>query len=172
MVWSSIKKWLPQDTITAADLNKYLRDNLLETLAASTPADFRIATTSGQNSVKWSQLRTANKTSTSTTTNTTPTAVGPTMSSISHSGAFLVTWSAELSNSSGTGVTYYMPGPNPSTDSVNDSYSCAVQGTTKQTVTGAVLWWPATGVTDLTGYVWASSGTATIDNAYYTFIPL
>jgi hypothetical protein len=171
MAWTVPRKFLPQENLTAAVLNTHLRDNLNATLAAGTPANFGIATTSGENSVKWSRLRVANKTTTSSTASTTPSAVGPTMSSISHTGAFLVTFTAELANSSASGVTYYMPGPNPSTPSVKQSHAVAVQGTTRVTVTGHTLWWPATGVTDLTGYVWASSGTASVYRAYYTFLP-
>lgn len=171
MAWTSIKKWLPQDNLTAAELNSYLRDNLMETLAAPTQADFGIGTTSGTNQVKWSRVRVANKTTTSTTTSTTPVAVGPTMSAISHSGAFLVTFVAQLQNST-TGTTFYMPGPNPATGSVATTYAASVQGTSVVTVTGHTLWWPASGVTDLTGYLWTTSGTASVFRAYYTFLPL
>lgn len=180
MAWTTPKRWLPQDRLTAAELNTYVRDNFLETLPATTAnSSFEIASTSGPNQVKWGAIEAMHKPGTfglSTsvdTTSTTPVKVaGMDLTDVDHSGSFLLLYQAELANSTAAEFTYFMPGPDPATASVADHHSCSVQGTSPITVTGATVWWPAYSVTDIAGYFWCSGGTAFLYGARYTFIPL
>lgn len=114
MAWSAPMTWVPETSISAANLNLFVRDNLLETEVAKATGAGQLLVSAGNNEVamrsKGGQLVTPQV----TTTSTTPTTLsgGPSFS-VTHGGNMLVLWAAEMQMTAGTGgtVSYMYCGP-------------------------------------------------------------
>lgn len=170
MVWSTIPTVTPQDTLTAAWLNTYLRDNQLETLAGPARVGPSLGVADGPHAASFHPIAWANKTSTSTTSSTTPVDVGPTvgLAGIEHSGIIVVHVSAEIANSA-TSFTQYGVG---TTGGGLVGLSSAVRSSTSDHIalSSHVIHWNVPSPVSLTGYLWTNNGatTASVYNSRIT----
>jgi hypothetical protein len=102
MAWTAPKTFLASSSLTAADLNTYVRDNLLETIAAKATDNGGLFTSSGTNAVA---ERLAKKSFISTEQTTTSTAytdlatAGPSVTVTSGPGGALAFWCSRALNS-------------------------------------------------------------------------
>lgn len=162
MAWTTIKTWLPHDTLSAAELNLYLRDNQLETLAGPTPVEDGIAVATGPNGAMFRPIATDYKTSQSTTTSTTPVNVGPSanLANIEHSGHILIMMSAELSNSGGSSFTNYCVGLT-SGSLVTLARAGRTTTSTRASVSTHVIHWNVPSPVSLTGWLWTDNAATT-----------
>lgn len=174
MAWTAIKTWLPQETLTSAELNTYLRDNQLATLAGPAPIANGIASSAGPGQAQFRAIVAGTKTTTSTTSSTTPVDVGPSsgLTSIANSGTILVMTTAEISNSS-TSFTNFAAAPTSGTQATI-SKAVRTASTERLTLSCHVLFHGVINPVSITGWLWTDNGatTASVYNAQITVIPL
>jgi hypothetical protein len=172
MAWTTPKTMLPLDTLTAADMNTYVRDNLLETLVGQTPGDDRIAVSVGPGEVAWRSIELTSTAVSTTTTSTSPVDVGPTISGVEHSGRVLVLITGTLRHNSGELASYSVA---PTTGPYGPHIIRAIraQGSNNNSLSCHVLYYDIPSPCDFTGYLWAGGpGTSTLTRGQYTVIPL
>lgn len=115
MAWTVPMTWLPETFITAADLNRQIRDNLLETEAAKATTAGQLLVSSGSNSVAMRTPVVVSAAGEVTTSSTTPVALsGGPSTSFTHGGSVLLIWGCEMRMDSGTGsaTSIMRAGPN------------------------------------------------------------
>lgn len=108
MAWSTPPKAVPESLLTADFLNTYLRDNMLETMAAKADNEGNYFGSNGVNDIQIAGYVTATATATVTTTSTSYVALtgGPSVTMTSNHHSFVVL-TAEISHSSGTGQSFF-----------------------------------------------------------------
>lgn len=174
MAWSVIPTKLPQDTITTAEMNTYLRDNLEETIIARASAtNGGLAMVSGPNEVTMRAPLRAVKSTTATTTSLTPASVGPTLGPISHSGQFLIMMQATIRCSTTGGVVTYCVGGTAGSALPTETRGVRTSHTEYVTLTSHILHYNLSSPLSFDGYLWTDNGavTAQLQDARYTIIP-
>lgn len=115
MAWSTPKTWVAEDLLTAAELNLQIRDNLLETEAASANDIGSLLVSSGENSVSWRRPVQAETAATVTTTSPTPVGLGGNTPQVTFTtnGACLILFAARMQRTAGvsTADDYVNCGP-------------------------------------------------------------
>lgn len=98
MAWTMPATFVAEQELTAAMLNTYLRDNLLDTEAAKATEAGQLLVTSGVNSVAMRKPLVASANAQVLTSSTTPTTLGsgtPSLS-VTHGGAMLILFAARM----------------------------------------------------------------------------
>lgn len=106
MAWTVPKTWTSSTTPTAAELNTYLRNNMLETAPAKATTPLSQFASTGANAIaqrniKYDYIATAQTTSSTSFTNLST--VGPSVT-VSTAGSCLVVWGAEVQIASNTDI--------------------------------------------------------------------
>ena len=108
MAWTAPMTFIANAAITAAQMNTYLRDNLLETMPAkATETGGAFFVTTGTNQIAERVIKSARVETNQSTTSTTFTnlaTVGPAVTVTTGTSA-LVMWSAEMRNAAGSSQT-------------------------------------------------------------------
>lgn len=104
MAWITPKTFLSNTELTSADLNMFVRDNLLETERAKAGGATGWFVSNGPNSIARRRMYSFENNTISTTSSTTPVNLNGPSGTIEHGGAFLAIATARIKVLSGSGI--------------------------------------------------------------------